>query len=354
MSVKVNELGKLPTGETVSCYTLKNGNGTEASFTNLGGILMSMLVKDRDGNFRDVVLGHDTVETLFTNAGHMGEPVGRNANRIGTASFEINGKTYQLAKNDHERNSLHSGPDYWRTRVWTAEYADAGLGSYVMFSLVSPDGDQGFPGNAHVSVTYTLSEDDALSIHYLANADMDTVFNMTNHAYFNLNGEGSGDVLDHLVWINASHYTPADRESIPYGTIDAVEGTPMDFTSPKRIGQDIGQEFDQLSFAGGYDHNFVLDQYDGTVRLQATAQSQSSGIKLSLYTDLPGMQFYTANGLSDAHGKLGHVYGNRSGFCMETQYYPDCLHEKTWPSSIVKAGTDYDTTTVFAFSTDNK
>lgn len=348
MAVKESVLGKLQDGTEVKRYTLVNGNGTEASFTDLGGIWLSMIVKDRDGNKRDVVLGVDDVDMLLRNPGHMGEPVGRNANRIGKASFELNGKVYELNKNDKGVNSLHSGPDYWRTRVWEASYDNTGLGSYVMFSIISPDGDQGFPGEARVSVTYTLSEDDSLSIHYQGVCDRDTVFNMTNHAYFNLAGYESGDATDQIVWINASHFTPANAESIPYGDIASVQGTPMDFTSPKPIKRDIGTDFDQLKFAGGFDHNFVLDDYDGTVRLAATAYSDKTGIKMSVYTDLEGLQFYTANSMaSDYEGKNGVHFGPRHGYCFETQHYPDCLHKKDWPSSIVRAGEEYDTTTVY-------
>ena len=348
MAVKESVLGKLQDGTEVKRYTLTNGNGTEASFTNLGGIWLTMLVKDKEGNMRDVVLGVDSVDMLLKNPGHMGEPVGRNANRIGEAAFEINGKRYELKKNDKEKNSLHSGPDYWRTRIWDVEYDNAGLGSYVLFSLHSPDGDQGFPGNADVAVTYTLTEDDSLEIHYTGTADQDTVFNMTNHAYFNLDGYQSGDATDQIVWINADHYTPANAFSIPYGDIASVQGTPMDFTSPKPIKRDIGQGFDQLKFAGGFDHNWVLNDQDGSVRLAATALSEKSGIKMSVYTDLPGIQFYTGNYMaSDFVGKNGVSFGPRHGYCFETQYYPDCLNKKDWPSSIVKAGEEYDTTTIY-------
>lgn len=348
MAVKESVLGKLQDGTEVKRYTLTNGNGTEASFTNLGGIWLSMLVKDKEGKTRDVVLGVDSVDMLLENPGHMGEPVGRNANRIGGASFLINGKEYELQKNDNDKNNLHSGPDYWRKRIWDAEYDNAGLGSYVMFSIQSPDGDQGFPGNADISVTYTLSEDDSLEIRYRGTADQDTVFNMTNHAYFNLSGYDSGDATDQIVWINASRYTPADSESIPYGTIDSVQGTPMDFTSPKPIKRDIGSNFGQLNFAGGFDHNWVLEDYDGSVRLAATAFSEESGIKMSVYTDLPGIQFYTGNYMnSDFEGKNGVHFGPRHGYCFETQYYPDCLHKADWPTSVVKAGEEYDTTTIY-------
>ncbi len=348
MAVKESVLGKLNDGTEVKRYTLTNSNGTEASFTDLGGIWLTMLVKDKNGNVRDVVLGVDNIDLLLKNPGHMGEPVGRNANRIGTASFEIDGKTFQLQKNDKEKNNLHSGPDYWRTRVWEASYDNSGLGSYIMFSISSSDGDQGFPGNAEVSVTYTLSEDDSLAIHYKGVCDQDTVFNMTNHAYFNLSGYDSGEATDQLVWINADNFTRADAFSIPCGTIDSVQGTPMDFTSEKPIKRDINADYDQLKYAGGFDHNWVLNDFDGSVRLVATSYSEQSGIKMSVYTDLEGMQFYTANFLaSDFAGKNGVHFGPRHGYCFETQHYPDCLHKSDWPTSIVRAGEEYDTTTIY-------
>lgn len=350
MAVQVSEIGLLKDGRKVRRYTLTNANGTKASFTDLGAIWLTMEVKDKNGVVRDVILGNDDPETLYRNPGHMGEAVGRNANRIAKASFTLNGKEYPLTVNDGGENNLHSGTDYWRMRTWEAEYDNAGLGSYVMFSLHSPDGDQGFPGNADVSVTYTLSDDDALSIHYQAVADQDTVFNMTNHAYFNLNGHDSGDATNQIVWINADYYTPANSISIPYGSIDQVQGTPMDFTTAKPICRDIAQGFDQLKFGCGYDHNFVLNDFDGNERLVATAFAEESGIRMSVYTDLEGMQFYTGNHLTeDVPGKNGVRYCARSGYCFETQHYPDNLHKENWPSSIVKAGDSYDTTTVYKF-----
>ena len=348
MSVKESLLGTLPDGREVKRYTLTNQHGTEASFTNLGGIWLTMLVQDRDGKRRDVVLGVDKVELLLQNPGHMGEPVGRNANRIGQAGFDLNGKHYTLTANDAGVNNLHSGTDYWRTRIWDVAYDNAGLGSYVMFSLHSPDGDQGFPGNADVAVTYTLTEDDALEIHYQATADQDTVFNMTNHAYFNLNGYDSGDAMQQRVWIHADQYTPASEISIPYGRIESVAGTPMDFTTEKTIAEDIDADFDQLQFAHGYDHNYVLGDYDGDVRLVASAYAKESGIQMSVFTDLEGMQFYTANFMSnDFAGKGGVHFGPRQAYCFETQHYPDCLHQPSWPTSIVKAGDSYDTRTIY-------
>ncbi len=350
MSVQESAMGTLKDGRKVRRFTLRNANGAEASFTDLGAIWLTMLVPDKTGSMRDVVLGQEDPQELLTNPGHMGEPVGRNANRIGGAAFKLNGHTYALARNDHE-NNLHSGPDYYRNRLWDAEYADAGLGSYVMFSLHSPDGDQGFPGNAEISVTYTLSEDNALSIHYKAVADADTVFNFTNHAYFNLNGHESGNAMDQYLWLNADCFTPASDKSIPTGEIRSVAGTPMDFRRPKKFSQEIDAAFDQLQYAGGYDHNWCLNDYTGESRLSAYAYAEESGIKMEVYTDLEGVQVYTANSMpDDAPAKKHAKYGRRCGFCLETQHYPDCLNKPQFHTSAVKAGEDYDSETVFKFT----
>ncbi len=353
MAVKISSKGTLKDGREVKCYTLTNGNGTEADLLDLGAIWYSMRVRDRNGKQTDVLLGCERTEDLLVNPGHMGEVVGRNANRIGGAAFELNGKGYQLAKNDNGVNSLHSGPDLWRLRSWQAEYGNAGTGSYVVFSLQSPDGDQGFPGNAEVTVTYTLSEDDALSIRYQGTADQDTVFNLTNHAYFNVAGQDSGSVLEHVVWLNADHYTPADALSIPTGEIREVAGTPMDFRTPKPIGRDIGADFDQLNYALGYDHNWCLNGHDGDIRLVGSVYAPASGIKMEIFTDLEGVQFYTANYLeAPGMGKGGRDYHKRDGYCFETQHYPDCLNKPNFPTSVVKAGNEYNTETIYRFTTE--
>ncbi len=355
MAVTKTKIGRLPDGRDVNRYSLSNSSHAEASFTDLGGIWLTMLVPDRSGAMRDVLCGADTVETLLVNPGHMGEPVGRNANRIGGAVFQINGKKYELGKNSDGINNLHSGPDFYRNRLWEAETGTDAEESYVCFRLHSPDGDQGFPGNAEISVTYTLTEDTALRIHYEAKADQDTVFNLTNHAYFNLNGHDSGDATDQIVWINADQFTVTDAHSIPTGELRTVEGTPLDFRKPKRISQDINADFDELNHAGGFDQNFCINAFDGQLRLAASAYAEQSGIKMQVMTDREGLQFYTANGMhNDRPGepacKNGVHYGPRTSYCFETQHYPDAINHPEFPTSLVKSGDVYDTVTVYQFS----
>ncbi len=351
MAVKSASMGKLEDGREVKVYTLTNAKGTEAAFLDFGAIWYSMLVKDKDGKQRDMLLGSGDLKILPKNPGHMGEVVGRNANRIGGAIFTLNGKTYSLAVNDNNANNLHSGPDYWRLRSWQAETGESEQGSYVRFSLHSPDGDQGYPGNADVTVTYTLSAEDAVHIHYEGSADQDTVFNLTNHAYFNVAGQDSGSVLDHLVWLNADSFTPADALSIPTGEIRPVEGTPMDFRTAKPVGQDIGADFDQLNYAKGYDHNWCLNDADGSVRLVGSVYAEESGIKMEIYTDLEGVQFYTANYLEEPGvGKGGRDYHIRDAYCFETQHYPDAVNKPDFPTPFVKAGEKYETETIYRFT----
>lgn len=350
MAVRISLLGVLPDGSEVKKYTLINGNGTEASFTDLGAIWTNMRVKDKDGEYRDVVLGCDEPETLLKNPGHMGAVVGRNANRIGSGSYSLNGVNYELFKNDKGVNNLHSGLNYWERRSWDAEYGDKGLGAYVMFSLHSESMEQGFPGNADMAVIYTLSEDDALSIVYEGVSDEDTIMNLTNHAYFNLNGDCSGNAMRQSVRILADCFTPADETSIPYGDIVPVENTPMDFREEKEIGRDIEADFEQLRFGGGYDHNFCLSGEAGELRLAATAYARESGIEMKVYTDLEGLQFYTANFLKvEGEGKSGASYSPRSAYCFETQHYPDAVNKKNFPSPVVRAGEQYHTETVYQF-----
>lgn len=351
MAVEKSIIGTLTDGRVLERYTLRNANGVEASFTNLGAIWLTMCVPDKDGKLRDVVLGYDTPEAILADPGHMGAPIGRNANRIGGAHCVIAGKECTLAANNGV-NNLHSAPDLYHQRLWDVAYDNAGLGSYVIFSLDSADGDQGYPGNAHISVTYTLTDDDALEINYKMVCDQDTIANFTNHAYFNMDGHDAGSVLDQLVWINADQFTPADAGSIPTGELRDVEGTPMDFREGRRIGDDIDADFDQLQMAGGYDHNWCLNDCDGDVRLVARILSEKSGIAMEVYTDLEGMQFYTGNFLNGAcAGKGGAAYLKRYGCCFETQHYPDAVNKPQFPTPILKAGEEMDTTTIYRFTT---
>lgn len=353
MGVTKRSFGKSSEGKEVFLYELKNGYGMTASVTDFGAILVSVMVPDKDKNLTDVVLGYDTVEGYYENKPHFGSPIGRNGNRIGGAKFTVNGREYVLAQNDN-KNNLHSGPDFYRTRVWDVEEVKEEENS-ITFRIFSPDGDQGFPGNFTGSVTYKLTDDNELVMHYTGSADADTVVNMTNHSYFNLAGHNAGaeSMLNHMVQIHAPEFTPvSDSEAIPTGEILKVEGTPMDFTSPKRIGQDVEADYEQLIFGGGYDHNYALCREKGGIKEAAVAHSHETGITMKVFTDLPGMQFYIGNFINNENGKGGSVYTKRAGFCMETQYYPNACNEAAFQSSVLKAGEKYDTTTIYQFVTE--
>lgn len=349
MAWKKERFGTLNTGAEADKYTLINQNGVSAAFTNLGGIWLEMHVPDRDGQMEDVLLGYDTVEKCTTLGGHMGEIVGRNANRIGTATLTIDGVTYALVVNSGSKNNLHSGPDFYRDRLWDADVEETGLGTRITFSLFSPDGDQNYPGNANIAVSYTLTPDNSVRIDYQMVADADTIANFTNHAYFNLAGHGSGNAMNQSVWIDADYFTIADAESIPTGELAPVSGTPMDFTSLKPIGRDIGADYEPLKQARGYDHNWALNHAKGELALSARAVDETSGRVMEVYTDLPGIQFYTANGLSGQEGKGNVCYQSRGGYCFETQFFPDAVNKPQFDSPLLKAGEEYKTTTIYHF-----
>ncbi|MEF9938757.1 MAG: aldose epimerase family protein [Clostridium sp.] len=351
---KKEHFGVIPTGEPVDRYTLYNKNGVSASFISLGGIWTSLIVPDRDGRETDVLLGYDTVDACLQNGGHLGEIVGRNANRIGQAKLTIDGKVYPLVVNNGP-NNLHSGPDFYRNRIWDAEIAEHAEDTSISFSLMSPDGDQGYPGNAQITVTYTLTADNAVEIRYNMICDHDTIANMTNHSYFNLAGHNTGNAMAQQVWINADFYTPTDSDSIPTGILDPVQGTPMDFTVMKPIERDINCDFEPLRFGSGYDHNWVLNNRTKEPTLAAKAYDAASGRWMEVYTDLPGLQFYTANFLeSQIPGKSGVIYGSRHGYCFETQYYPNAVNIPAFPSPILKEGKEYKTITIYKFLIDGK
>lgn len=349
MAYKKELWGNMPDGREVYLYTLVNRNGVSASFTNLGAVWVNMNVPDRDGNVVDVVLGFDSADEYLINPPHFGAPIGRNANRIAGAKFTINGKEYKLEPNNGP-NNLHSGPDLYQSRLWESEAEENDLGTSVSFSLFSPDGDQGFPGNANITITYTLTPDNSLDISYHMICDADTVANFTNHSYFNLDGHDGKDTLKQRVWIDADTYTRADEGSIPTGEFTPVKGTPMDFTVMKPIEQDIHEDYEALVFGGGYDHNWVLNHPQGEVSLCAASESDKTGIRMEVYTDLPGIQFYTANFLKNMTGKGGAVYEKRCCYCFETQYYPDSVNKPEFQSPVLKAGEEYKTTTIYKFS----
>mgnify|MGYP004448212491 CR=1 FL=1 len=341
--------GKLRSGDDVFSYTLKNGNGMKASFIDLGATLTSLIVPDREGNPIDVILGYDTPDEYIDNGFFFSAVVGRSGNRIDKAKFTINGQEYQMAVNDNE-NNLHSGLSFFHHRKWAMTASDEEKNS-IRFELLSPDGDQGFPGNFRISVTYTLTEDNELELHYEGISDADTAANMTNHAYFNLDGHDEGMITDQFMMLNAPCYTPVrDSQAIPTGEIAPVAGTPMDFTEEHRIGERIDADFEQIRFAGGYDHNFVICTNKGEKKLMAQTRSEKTGILMQSYTDLPGVQFYAGNFITEHAGKGGCTYGYRCGFCLESQYYPNAINQEGFASPILKAGKKYDTTTSYRFS----
>lgn len=336
--------GVTKNGEEVRELTLDNGI-LSAKVITFGGTLRVLTVPGKRGAV-DVVLGYDALEQYECEDGYLGALVGRYANRIAGGKFTLNGKEYTLAENDGP-NHLHGGMVGYSHRVWTVEEADAGK---AVLTLDSPDGEEGYPGRLQVKVTYAL-EGDALSIHYEAVSDRDTVCNLTNHSYFNLSGQGSGTVLDQEIQLFSSAYTPTDSTGIPLGTVEPVEGTPMDLRHPTIIGARIDGAFPQLEQCGGYDHNFVADGRPGVLRPAAVVRSGATGVVMEVETDSPGVQFYTANFLKEGRkGKQGAVYGRRHGFCLETQHYPDTPNRPAFPSAVLKAGERYDRTARFRFS----
>ena len=351
MSITKQSFGKSMDNQEVFLYSITNKNQVIITVTDFGATLVQILVPDKNGKTLDVALGYDSAEGYFKNPGHFGAIIGRNGNRIKNARFAINGKEYQLAVNDNA-NNLHSGPNWYRTRVWNVVEIDEEKNA-VTFGILSPDKDQGFPGNFTGYVTYELTDENEIVIHYQGSTDADTIVNMTNHSYFNLAGHNAGaeSMLNHVVQILAPEYTPvSDSQAIPTGEILPVKGTPMDFTQPKRIGEDLEADFEQLKFGGGYDHNYALCREKGAMKKAAEAFSEESGIVMEVFTDLPGMQFYIGNFIENEKGKDGYVYGKRDGFCMETQYYPDACNQNGFQSSVLKAGEKYDTTTIYKFS----
>lgn len=348
MSVTQEAFGKSREGRDVVLYTITNSKGMKAKVMNVGAILVELWVPDKDGNLQDVVLGYENVDKYYGSPSFFGATIGPNANRIGDASYEIDGMGYELDINDGP-NNLHSHAELgYHKRVWDAETTD----DSVKFSLYDP-ATLGFPGNKDVSVTYTLTENNELKLHYHATSDQPTIINLTNHTYFNLDGHNSGDILDHEIKLECSTYTPTVAGSIPTGEIAKVAGTPMDLTTMRKVREDIDTDFEQLNIAGGYDHNYCIDGADGSLKLAATVKGPKSGRVMKTYTDLPGIQFYAGNFITPEDGKEGYHYEKRGGLCLETQYYPDTIHHDNFPSCIFGGeGADsrvYDTVTVYAF-----
>ena len=337
-------------GQATGLYTLTNANGMEVCITNFGGRIVSVMVPAKDGSFKDVVLGFDKVSDYFpeNNASDFGAAIGRYANRIAGASFELDGQTVQLPANDSE-NCLHGGPTGWQYQVYEVVEADE---SHVKILRDSPDGDNGFPGNVKAYVTYTLTDENAIDIYYEATTDAPTVINMTNHSYFNLNGDPTTNVLDNVLYINSSTTTPVGAGLIPTGEIASLLGGPMDFTTPKTIGQDINAtDNEQIALGNGFDHNWILDTAGDITVPAAILTSPVTGICMTEYTDEPGVQVYSGNFLDGTvTGKNGIVYNQRAGICLESQHYPDTPHNAEWPSVVLRPGETYTSHCIFAFS----
>ena len=342
--------GKTDDGTLVDIYTLRNASGMEARITTYGGILVSLKVPDAKGKLDDVVLGFDTLAEYLKGHPYFGALVGRYGNRIAKGKFTLGGKEYTLAVNNGP-NALHGGLKGFDKAVWSAKAVDAKGGPALELSYISKDGEEGYPGTLSVRVVYTLTSRNELKIDYAATTDKDTVLNLTHHSYFNLAGAGSGDILQHVVTINADRFTPVDKDLIPTGQLRSVKGTPLDFTRPTPVGARIDQDDEQIKFGGGYDHNWVLNGGGGKLSLAARVTEPSSGRVMEVLTTEPGMQFYCGNFLDGTNiGKGGKAYKKRYGFCMETQHFPDSPNHPEFPTAVLKPGQTYTHTTVYRFS----
>lgn len=349
-TVNTKSFGTLPDGQEVLLYTIENSNGVRMRVTNYGGIIVSLEVPDRNGKLADVVLGFDTLKGYEDNSPYFGAIIGRYGNRIANGEFVLNGVKYSLAKNNGP-NSIHGGVKGFNKMVWAAQPFRKDEAQGLVFTYVSKDGEEGYPGNLKVQVTYTLTNKNELIFDYQATTDKATPVNLTQHTYFNLAGEGNGDILSHELTINADRFTPVDKTLIPNGELQSVKGTPLDFSKATAIGSRIDEKYEQLEVAGGYDHNFVLNKPDPGPTLAARAYEPSSGRMLEVYTTEPGIQFYAGNFLDGKlAGKHGHAYKRRYGFCLETQHYPDSPNHPAFPSTILKPGETYKSQTIYTFA----
>jgi aldose 1-epimerase len=342
--------GSLADGREVELFALANRHGMRASIATYGGIVTSLTVPDRYGENADVVLGFDNLEGYLAGHPYFGAIVGRYGNRVSKGSFTLDGETFTLARNNGE-NHLHGGIEGFDKALWGAQARSLPVGPQLRLRYVSADGEEGYPGKLDIIVHYTLTRDDELRIDYRATTDKPTHVNLTNHSYFNLAGAGCGDILNHEVLINADHFTPVDQRLIPTGEIRGVEGTPLDFRQPAAIGARIDDDDEQLRFASGYDHNFVLNGADKGLSFAARVFEPASGRVMEVLTSEPGVQFYTANFLDGSlTGKRGTIYGRRCAFCLETQHFPDSPNKLQFPTTVLRPGEVYESTTIYRFS----
>ncbi len=351
MDVAVESFGKTPEGQQVRLYTLTNAHGLKARIMTYGAIVVSLEVPDKSGKMGDIVLGYDNLDSYVKNSPYFGAIVGRYGNRIGKGRFTLDGVTYDKLAINNGENHLHGGIKGFDKVVWTDEPVRRSNAVGVKLAYLSKDGEEGYPGNLQATVTYTLTNDNELRIDYLATTDKPTPVNLTHHGYWNLTG-GRRDILDHVLTLNADQCTPVDKGLIPTGDLLPVKGTVMDFTKATPIGARIESDFEQLKFGGGYDHNWVLNKGGKDMTLAARVYEPTSGRVMEVYTKEPGIQFYSGNFLDGTiTGKGGTVYQHRWGLCLETQHYPDSPNKPSFPSTILRPGQKYETTTVYRFST---
>lgn len=353
MKIKKEVFGKLSDGQEVDILTLTHPDGSEVKITNFGAAVVSVKVPDKNGNVEDVVLGFDDLENYEKIRAFYGAIVGRYGNRIDKGKFTLNGVDYQVPVNDGE-NSLHGGFNGFDRMVWKVEEFDVNSFASVKLSYLSKDGEEGYPGNMKVVVNYSFTLDHELKIDYEITTDQATVKNVTNHAYFNLSGNVKSDILDHELMLNADHYTPVVAGLIPTGEDAPVEGTPMDFRKPELIGKRINEDTEQLKLGLGYDHNWVLNDTDGTLKLAGTVYEPVSGRVMEIYTTEPCMQFYSGNFMDGSHaGHSGRVYQHREAMCLETQHYPDSPNHENFPTTTLNPGEVYNSQTVYKFLVKN-
>lgn len=340
--------GKLPEGKEVYEFTLTNSNKCIVKIINYGAIITSIIVPDKNGKFEDVALGYDTLQEYINDKTFLGTVVGRYGNRIGKGCFQLEGKTYQLAKNNGE-NHLHGGIVGFNKKLWDAEPIE-GKEPAVKLTLVSPDGEEGYPGTVTLTVTYTLTDKNEIRVDYTGTTDKTTILNPTQHSYFNLSGDLSKTILDHQIQIESDFATEVDKEQIPTGKLVEIANTPLDFRTLKRIGDKIDDNFEQIRIGGGYDNNWVLRNYNKQVRKVAEVYEPNSGRVMIVYTDQPGIQFYSGNSLKEVKGKNGVTYNRRTGLCLEAQHYPDSPNKPEFPSVVLRPGETYKQTTIYQFT----
>ena len=348
MNIKL--FGKAKNDHAVLLFELANKNGMRVEVMNYGSTVIKIIVPDKDGKSKDVVLCYDSLSDYLKDSVYFGCIVGRYGNRIANGCFTLNGVEYKLALNDG-KNHIHGGKDGFNKKLWEVIESESVVIESITFAYNSLDGEEGYPGNLRLEVTYIVTEDNELKIEYRATTDKTTILNPTNHTYFNLSGSFEKSVLNHRLQMDAGQYTPIAPGSIPTGEIVDVAGTPMDFQKEKSLGKDIDKDFDQLKYGSGYDHNFVFNNFDGHVKHRATLYEPDSGRVMEMHTDQPGVQLYTGNLLDGVkNGKGGVTYQKRTGVCLETQHFPDSPNKENFPSVVIKPGEEYRQTTIYKFS----